>query len=62
MSENIILTGFMGSGKDSVAKEISKKTDLAFISMDDYIVLKEKRTINDIFEESGEEYFRKAET
>jgi shikimate kinase/3-dehydroquinate synthase len=61
MSENIILIGFMGSGKDSVAKEISKKTDLTFFSMDDYIVFKEKRTINDIFKESGEEYFRKIE-
>ncbi len=61
MSENIILIGFMGSGKDSVAKEISKNTDLTFFSMDDYIVLREKRTINNIFEESGEEYFRKIE-
>ena len=61
MPENIILIGFMGSGKDSVAEEILKKTDLSFISMDDYIVLKEKRPINNIFEESGEEYFRKIE-
>lgn len=61
MPDNIILIGFMGSGKDSVAEEISKKTDLSFISMDDYIELKEKRKINNIFEESGEEYFRKIE-
>lgn len=61
MPENIILTGFMGSGKDSIGKEISKKTNLSFLSMDDYIVLKEKRTINDIFEKSGEKYFRKIE-
>jgi 3-dehydroquinate synthase len=61
MPENIILIGFMGSGKDSVGIEIAKNTDLTFISMDDYIVLKEKRTINKIFEESGEEYFRKIE-
>jgi shikimate kinase/3-dehydroquinate synthase len=61
MPDNLILTGFMGSGKDSVGQEISKKTNLSFLSMDDYIVLKEKRTINDIFEKSGEEYFRKIE-
>ena len=61
MPENIILTGFMGSGKDSVGKEIEKKTNLTFLSMDDYIVLKEKRTINDIFKKSGEKYFRKTE-
>lgn len=61
MSDNLILIGFMGSGKDSVGKEISRKTDLTFLSMDEYIVLKEKRTINEIFEESGEDYFRKIE-
>lgn len=61
MPDNIILIGFMGSGKDTVGTEIAKKTDLAFISMDDYIVLEEKRTINNIFEKSGEEYFRKIE-
>jgi shikimate kinase/3-dehydroquinate synthase len=61
MPENIILIGFMGSGKDSVGKKISKKTDLSFISMDDYIVFTEKRSINSIFEESGEDYFRKIE-
>ena len=61
MPENIILIGFMGSGKDSVCEEIAKKTNLSFISMDDYIVLKEKKTINRIFEESGEVYFRKIE-
>jgi shikimate kinase/3-dehydroquinate synthase len=61
MSDNLILTGFMGSGKDSVGKEISKRTNLSFLSLDDYIELKEKRTINKIFEESGEDYFRKIE-
>jgi shikimate kinase/3-dehydroquinate synthase len=61
MPENIVLTGFMGSGKDSVGQKIAEKTDLSFLSMDDYIVLKEKRTINDIFDESGEKYFRKIE-
>jgi shikimate kinase/3-dehydroquinate synthase len=61
MPDNLILTGFMGSGKDSVGMEIAKKTNLSFLSMDEFIVLKEKRTINDIFEKSGEEYFRKIE-
>jgi shikimate kinase/3-dehydroquinate synthase len=61
MPDNLILIGFMGSGKDSVGKEISKRTNLTFLSMDDYIEFKEKRTINKIFEESGEDYFRKTE-
>ncbi len=61
MPNNLILIGFMGSGKDSVGIEIAKTTNLTFLSMDDYIVLKEKRTINEIFEKSGENYFRKIE-
>ena len=61
MHNNLILIGFMGSGKDSVGMEIAKNTNLSFLSMDDHIVLKEKRTINDIFKKSGEEYFRKIE-
>lgn len=61
MHKNLILIGFMGSGKDSVGREIANNTHLTFLSMDDYIVLKEKRTINEIFEKSGEDYFRKTE-
>ena len=61
MSENIILIGFMGSGKDVVGRAIAKMTGLHFLSTDEYIELKENRTINRIFKESGEVYFRKLE-
>ncbi len=61
MSDNIILIGFMGSGKDAVGLEIARNTGKVFFSTDKYIELKENKTINWIFKESGEEYFRKLE-
>lgn len=51
----------MGSGKTAVAKEIAESTDLKYIEMDELIEKKEARSINDIFKDSGEDYFRKVE-
>ena len=58
---NLYLVGFMGSGKTAVAKEIAESTDLKYIEMDELIEKKEARNINDIFKDSGEDYFRKVE-
>ena len=58
---NLYLVGFMGSGKTAVAKEIAESTDLKYIEMDELIEKKEARSINDIFKDSGEDYFRKVE-
>lgn len=59
---NIMLIGFMGVGKSTISKELSKKFDMPEIDMDVMIVEKEDKSINDIFAEKGEEYFRKVET
>jgi shikimate kinase/3-dehydroquinate synthase len=61
MSNNIILIGFMGVGKDAIGRELAKKMEMAFLSTDEFIELKEQRTINTIFKESGEAYFRQLE-
>jgi len=58
---NLILIGFMGSGKDCVGKELARRTGLTFCSTDEMIEFVENRTINDIFEQSGEPYFRRLE-
>ena len=58
---NLILIGFMGSGKDCVGKELARQTGLTFLSTDAMIELVENRTINDIFERNGEPYFRHLE-
>ncbi len=59
--KSIYLCGFMGCGKSTVGKELSKLLDMDFYDLDDYIVQKEGRTIPEIFAQSSEAYFRKAE-
>jgi len=59
---NVILIGFMGSGKSSVGKVLADKLERKFIDMDDEIELGEEKSINDIFAEYGEDHFREIET
>lgn len=51
----------MGTGKTAAGKELAKGLKFEFVDLDDLIVRKEKRTINDIFIQSKEPYFRKVE-
>ncbi|MBU1261367.1 shikimate kinase [bacterium] len=59
--KNIVLIGFMGSGKTSVAKELSRRLNLPYIDSDQRIEAEEKRPISQIFAEDGEGYFRDKE-
>jgi len=59
--KNIVLIGFMGVGKGSVAREIVKQSDLIALDTDDIIESMENRRIKKIFAEEGEEHFRKLE-
>lgn len=59
--KSIFLCGFMGCGKSHTGKLIAKKLEIPFIDLDEYIVEKENRTIPEIFEQSGEPYFRELE-
>lgn len=61
MNKNIVLVGFMGSGKTSVGKRLSIKLKREFIDMDDFIEKREGMTINEIFATKGEPYFRELE-
>ena len=58
----IVLLGYMASGKSTIGREISKKLDMKFIDLDDYISKREKRSISEIFKVEGEIYFRKIES
>ncbi|MCA0986003.1 shikimate kinase [Guptibacillus algicola] len=58
----IYLTGFMGSGKTSVASALAKELSMPFIDTDEKIVSEIGKEIPDIFEEEGEEAFRSYET
>ncbi len=59
---NIYLTGFRGSGKTTLGKELAKIKQMIFIDMDELIVEKTKLSIPEIFEKYGEAYFRKIES
>ncbi|MBS9782245.1 MAG: shikimate kinase [Arcobacter sp.] len=59
--ENLILIGFMGVGKGTIARELSKTMDKFCIDTDDLIESYENKKIKKIFELYGEEYFRDLE-
>jgi shikimate kinase len=58
----VFLVGFMGAGKTSVGQALSRRLGLPFEDLDDRIQDREGKTIAQIFRESGEAAFRKAET
>ena len=51
----------MGVGKSTVGKKLAIKLKLKFIDTDQIIEKKEKKTVKEIFEDKGEDYFRKIE-
>jgi len=61
LKKNLVLTGMMGVGKSTIGKKLAKKLKLKFIDVDKVIEKKEKSTIREIFENKGENYFRKIE-
>lgn len=61
-ASNIVLEGFMGSGKSTVSELLSEELMLELIDTDEVIEDTEGRTINEIFETEGEASFREMET
>lgn len=59
--KNIILIGFMGVGKGTVARGLVKSSDMFAIDTDDLIESMENRKIKKIFAQEGEPYFRALE-
>ena len=57
----IFLIGYMGCGKSTLGRRLSKHTGLQFIDMDHYIEERNCKTIPQIFAEEGEAEFRKKE-
>ena len=61
MMKNIILIGFMGSGKTTIGKALEEKTDMTFVDTDELIEAYEGCKISEIFVDKGEAYFRRLE-
>tara|TARA_B100000035_G_C20695162_1_gene420133 strand:- start:85 stop:609 length:525 start_codon:yes stop_codon:yes gene_type:complete len=59
--ENLVFLGMMGSGKSSIGSMVAKKLRLDFIDIDKEIETELGKSINKIFKEKGENYFRKVE-
>ena len=58
----IYLTGFMGSGKTTIAKLLADRLGWDCVDLDQEIEAEQRMSIPELFETRGEEYFRKAET
>ena len=57
----IILIGYMGAGKTTVGKALAKALGVTFYDLDWYIETRMHRTVKQIFDEEGEEGFRRIE-
>ena len=57
----IILIGYMGAGKTTVGKELAKALGVPFYDLDWYIETRRRKTVKQLFDEVGEEGFRKIE-
>ena len=61
MMKRIILIGYMGAGKTTMGKALSKEMGIPFYDLDWYIESRRHKTVSEIFAEQGEEAFRKIE-
>jgi shikimate kinase len=61
-SNSVFLVGFMGAGKTSVGRALGRRLNWVFEDLDDHIQAREGRTVAEIFRDSGESEFRRAES
>jgi shikimate kinase len=61
-SQRVVLTGFMGAGKTTVAARLARRLDCRMIDLDECITAREGRSISSIINEDGERRFREIET
>lgn len=59
---NIVLLGFMGTGKSVVGKLIARRLKMQYLDIDEEIEKEENMTISQVFSQFGEEYFRSKES
>ncbi len=59
--QRIILIGYMGAGKTTIGRELSRQVGLPFYDLDWYITSRMRKTVKEIFDQQGEEGFRRIE-
>ncbi len=59
--KKIILLGYMGCGKSTIAKLLANSTSFSYLDLDEIIEKNENASVKNIFSEKGEIYFRKLE-
>jgi len=62
MRQNIILIGYMGSGKTTIGRKLASNLGFRFVDTDELVREHSGKTIPEIFQEQGEEAFRDFET
>lgn len=62
VKDNVVLIGFMGSGKTTFGKALAKQCNMDFLDTDEYIERQAGKSISAIFAEDGEEAFRRLES
>jgi len=60
--KNIVLTGFMGTGKTTIGRLLAKNLRMRLVDVDEEIEKDQNMSINDIFSTHGEQHFREIET
>lgn len=60
--KNVVLIGFMGSGKTVVGKQLAKQLNRSFVDTDNLIEQHLGQKITEIFKDKGEHYFRDVES
>jgi shikimate kinase len=61
-SRRVLLTGFMGAGKTTVALALARMLSARSVDLDDLVAAREGRTAQQLIDEDGESAFRDAET
>lgn len=59
--KNVVLTGFMASGKSTIAREVANITGFSLFDTDKMVEESENMSCEDIFKIHGEKYFRECE-
>jgi len=61
-SQQLIIVGFMGSGKTTIAREVARRLNCVVIDLDDFITTSTGRSPAEIIQQDGEPGFREVET